>query len=81
MTKQDCSTFAIASLNIKKKTKLSAWLVSNCKTHSEREEYAKELQKYINIDVYGACGINNSVCKDLPYEKKTSGYDLTVTGR
>jgi hypothetical protein len=59
----------LSSLNIKKKTKLSAWLVSNCKTHSEREEYAKELQKYINIDVYGACGINNSVCKDLPYKE------------
>ena len=53
------------SLIYKQKTKLSAWLVSNCNTHSNRDEYAKELQQYINIDVYGECGTNNSVCKDL----------------
>jgi len=30
------------SLIYKQKTKLSAWLVSNCKTHSKREGFAKE---------------------------------------
>ena len=50
------------SLIYKQKTKLSAWLVSNCNAHSKRDEYAKELQQYIHIDVYGACGTNNSVC-------------------
>ncbi len=38
------------------KTKLAAWFVSNCETKSKREEYVRELQKYIDIDVYGKCG-------------------------
>ena len=33
-----------------------AWFVSNCKSHSKREEYVNELQKYIPVDVYGQCG-------------------------
>ena len=35
---------------------LVAWFVSNCKTHSKREQYVNELQKYIMVDVYGKCG-------------------------
>ena len=38
------------------KTKMVAWMVSNCKTRSRRELYVKELQKYIDVDVYGGCG-------------------------
>lgn len=38
-----------------------AWFVSHCKTHSERERYADELQKHIDIDVYGRCG--TKVCE------------------
>ena len=41
---------------ISTKTKMVAWLVSNCNTSSNREVYVKELQKYIDIDVYGKCG-------------------------
>ncbi|XP_050411617.2 alpha-(1,3)-fucosyltransferase C [Patella vulgata] len=41
---------------IKSKTKMVAWLVSNCVTQSLREKYVKELQKYIDVDVYGGCG-------------------------
>jgi alpha-1,3-fucosyltransferase len=37
------------------------WFVSNCRTRSLREDYANELQKYIDIDVYGGCDqIDNS---------------------
>ncbi|XP_013385388.1 alpha-(1,3)-fucosyltransferase C-like [Lingula anatina] len=43
------------------KSKLVAWMVSHCTTHSRREEYVKELQKYIPVDVYGKCG--PLVCK------------------
>lgn len=39
-----------------KKTKSVMWAVSHCKTYSRREEYAKELAKYIDLDVFGACG-------------------------
>ena len=41
---------------MKKKLKKVAWLVSNCKTHSQREQYVSELSKYIDIDIYGGCG-------------------------
>ena len=39
-----------------KKKKLISWMVSNCHTPSKREKYVRELQKYINVDIYGACG-------------------------
>ena len=39
------------------KTKMVAWMVSNCyNTNSGRNEMVGILQKYIKIDVYGACG-------------------------
>ncbi|KAF7635132.1 Glyco_tran_10_N domain-containing protein [Meloidogyne graminicola] len=41
---------------IAKKNKPIAWFVSHCSTHSGREWIAKEMQKYINIDIYGNCG-------------------------
>lgn len=43
-------------ISFEKKTREVAWFVSNCVTQSQRENYVKELQKYINIDVYGFCG-------------------------
>ena len=47
---------------VKGKSKLVAWFASNCHTSSKREMLVKELQKYINIDIYGSCG--NLVCKE-----------------
>ena len=44
------------SLIYSKKDREVAWLVSHCHTHSQRETYIKELQKYINVSVYGGCG-------------------------
>ena len=38
------------------KKKMVAWFVSNCMTTSGREHYADELKKYVELDVYGACG-------------------------
>ena len=32
------------------------WLVSDCKTKSLRENYVKELRKYIKVDSFGTCG-------------------------
>ncbi|XP_055900588.1 alpha-(1,3)-fucosyltransferase 11-like isoform X3 [Biomphalaria glabrata] len=39
-----------------KKTGVVAWMVSNCETSSRRENYIAELQKYLQVDVYGKCG-------------------------
>jgi hypothetical protein len=41
---------------IKKKTKLVAWLLSNCKAPSARYEYANLLEEHIPIDIFGKCG-------------------------
>ena len=38
------------------KTKDAAWFVSHCSTESKRENYVDELRKYIQVDIYGACG-------------------------
>ena len=38
------------------KLNLVAWAVSNCRTHSNRNAYAAELQKHISVHVYGRCG-------------------------
>ncbi|KAL7286859.1 hypothetical protein TKK_0018995 [Trichogramma kaykai] len=38
------------------KTKKVAWFVSNCHPRNQRMNYAKELSKYIQVDIYGACG-------------------------
>jgi hypothetical protein len=33
-----------------------AWFVSNCRESNNRGKYARELQKYIPVDIYGKCG-------------------------
>lgn len=38
------------------KSKLVAWFVSNCETHSERELYVEKLKQFIDVDIYGLCG-------------------------
>ena len=40
----------------KRKKKSIVWFVSHCKTRNRREEYVKELRKYIDVDIYGECG-------------------------
>ncbi|XP_055900904.1 glycoprotein 3-alpha-L-fucosyltransferase A-like isoform X2 [Biomphalaria glabrata] len=38
------------------KTKMVAWFVSNCGARNGRRQYADELAKYIQVDIYGGCG-------------------------
>lgn len=40
----------------KGKTKMAAIFVSNCGASNKRMEYVQELKKYVEVDVYGACG-------------------------
>ena len=40
----------------KNKTKDALWIVSHCKTESEREKYVDILKQYLNIDILGKCG-------------------------
>jgi alpha-1,3-fucosyltransferase len=41
-----------------------AWVVSNCNAASGRDDYVRELQKYIPVDVFGRC--SGTPC-DQPY--------------
>ena len=54
------------------KPKLVAWVVSNCKTPSKREDFVSELQKHVPVDIFGKCGTKscpgtrtNSECGSL----------------
>ncbi|XP_066979138.1 alpha-(1,3)-fucosyltransferase C-like [Macrobrachium rosenbergii] len=38
------------------KTKMAAWFVSNCRSHSRREKFVKALQKHFQVDIFGKCG-------------------------
>lgn len=44
------------AVNYESKTQSIAWFVSHCITSSKREDYVLELQKYIDVDIYGPCG-------------------------
>ncbi|RUS83991.1 hypothetical protein EGW08_008252, partial [Elysia chlorotica] len=41
---------------LKAKTKMVAAMVSNCGANSRRDDYIRELSRYVQVDVYGACG-------------------------
>ncbi|CAB3233533.1 unnamed protein product [Arctia plantaginis] len=41
------------------KTKKVAWFVSNCHARNRRLQYARQLSKYIQVDIYGACGTHH----------------------
>ena len=32
-------------------------MVSHCETESKREDYVMQLGKYIEVDIYGKCGL------------------------
>lgn len=44
------------------KKRLALWIVSHCHTSGKREEYIKELQKYMEVDVYGWCNSRPVPC-------------------
>ena len=45
-----------------KKTAAIAWAVGNCFSTNSREEYVRELQRHISIDIYGHCGRQRLKC-------------------
>lgn len=50
-----------SSIKSNQKTKMLAWFVSHCFTHSRREAYVELLKKHIDIDIYGDCYGNQSL--------------------
>ena len=52
------------SLPQQKKRNLAAAMISHCNTHGLREDYIKELKRYIPVDVYGNCDFNDNSTVD-----------------
>lgn len=50
------SNISTNQIDFSSKRKSVAWLVSNCRTESRREDYVEELRKYIDVDIIGECG-------------------------
>ena len=50
---------------LRNKTKMVAWIVSNCVTTINRAEFAAQLGRYVQVDIYGGCG--NLTRKDGDY--------------
>ena len=50
----------------RRKSRDVAWIVSHCPTSGKREKYVEELQKYIQVDIYGRCG--TKVTDDILYK-------------
>lgn len=47
-----------------KKKKMISWVVSNCADDpSERMEVVQSLQKFVQVDIYGKCGVPCDNCK------------------
>ena len=56
--------------DMKSKKKLIFWLVSDCETDNKREEYAKMLNKFIPVDIYGKCNWKETINKTIPDGKE-----------
>ncbi|XP_046577989.1 glycoprotein 3-alpha-L-fucosyltransferase A-like [Haliotis rubra] len=65
----------------KQKNGTIAWMVSNCAGDSKRMEYVKELMKYVQVDIYGACGNHKCPKKDGPacFEMLSSKYKFYLS--
>jgi alpha-1,3-fucosyltransferase len=50
------------SMDLKLKNKTVAWLVSNCRTDSQRESLVRNLSLFIPVDIYGFCGNGSHHC-------------------
>ena len=59
----------------KGKSRLVAWMTSDCTNANKRSEYVKLLQRYVPVDIYGECG--NFTC--LPKVGKECHRHLSKT--
>lgn len=56
------------------KKKPVAWFASNCNSFNRREDLVEELGKYIDVDVYGACGNLTCLKTDDCYSMLEDNY-------
>ncbi|XP_067650956.1 glycoprotein 3-alpha-L-fucosyltransferase A-like [Haliotis asinina] len=65
----------------KHKSGAVAWMVSNCVADGKRMDYVKKLMKYVQVDIYGACGNLTCPRKDDPacFEMLSSKYKFYLS--
>ena len=51
-----------STIGKEKKKKKVAWMASHCPTSSKREKYVRQLQQFVQVDVYGKCGNGTFNC-------------------
>jgi len=54
---RDGTTSPNLTASLDSKSELALWIVSHCQTNSRREDYVRELQKYMKVTVLGKCGL------------------------
>jgi alpha-1,3-fucosyltransferase len=60
---QETSTVPF-EIDLTLKNRVVAWFVSNCETHSRRELLARNLSRFISVDIYGKCGDGRHSCQN-----------------
>uniref|UniRef100_A0A914WR03 Fucosyltransferase n=1 Tax=Plectus sambesii TaxID=2011161 RepID=A0A914WR03_9BILA len=55
------------------KTRMIAWLVSNCNTRSHREQYVADLRNYVKVDQFGGCAGNANYSYSCPRNPQIYG--------
>lgn len=72
---RNATNYQLPTINtIQNRSKTIAWFVSNCHTVNKREKICYNLQKYLQIEVYGACG--NLNCTKINHQSANKCYDL-----
>lgn len=62
---------------VKGKKKLVAWFVGHCSTLIRREEYVRQLQQHVNVDIFGQC--NKKECPHVCEEMLRTDYKFYLS--
>ncbi|XP_053204037.1 alpha-(1,3)-fucosyltransferase C-like [Panonychus citri] len=83
------SSSSLANSKKQKRRKMSltnkkrnvAWFVSHCNAESGRDDFAKQLAKFIDIDIYGDCGAFkcSKINPDLCYQMVEDDYKFYLS--
>ena len=57
---------------VEEKVNKAVWFVSHCRTKSRREHYVREMQKVMEVDIFGGCGV------EQPCPKQSKNIDECV---
>jgi hypothetical protein len=74
-----CNKSSKTKYSFEGKKKSIAWFVNNCHSESKRDIYVKELQKYIDVDIYGKCGPLKCPFNNTCYEMMAQNYKFYLS--